>query len=62
MNSPHYIHITDSPIVLRDGEQLIGEHIIGGGSTYGRILFTSTYLVEIVGQGVRLIGNYFQRI
>lgn len=34
-----FIHVTDPPIVLRDGDSLVGQHIVMGGATYGRVLF-----------------------
>lgn len=50
-----YRHIClDSPLVLRDGERLIGVHIIQGGSgAYGRFLFTTEGpVVQVIGHHV----------
>lgn len=56
-----YIHVTDAPIILRDGDSLIDQHVIGGGSRYGRILF-DLVLVEVAGEGVTITDNHFEVI
>jgi hypothetical protein len=61
-----FIHVTDPPIVLGDGESLIGQHVTGGGATYGRVLFVGRIhgmtLVEVRGHGVSIIGNRFDTV
>jgi len=58
----HWIHVTDPPIRLRDGDQLIGQHIIGGGALYGRVLFTEHLLVEACGTGILIQDCMFEPI
>lgn len=36
----HYIHVSDAGIVLTDNMTFKGHHIICGGATYGRFIFT----------------------
>ena len=49
------IHVTDAPIMLRDGDRLVGKHIVLGGSTFGRVLFTEPPIaILVVGQNVRI--------
>lgn len=51
----------DAGITLGDGETLKAVHVIRGGSTYGRVLFTDTEpMVLVTGNGVTVSHCVFE--
>ncbi len=61
MKPKRYVHVTDSPITLKRGEDLDGEHIVIGGTLIGRVLFTE--LIGVIALGDNIItNNYIERL
>jgi len=55
-----FIHVTDPPVCLTDGQALVGQRLVGGGALYGRVLFTEHVLVNVVGRYVLIQDCVFE--
>ena len=60
MSLTHYVHLSDPPLVLHDGEVLRGRRFVLGGASYGRMLFTRPTAIEIHGSQVRVEDCVFE--
>lgn len=53
----------DLPIILNEGEKLLGVHVKAGGAGYGRVLFAKPEpMVLVLGNNVEIADCYFEGV